>query len=410
MTALQVGLDQGHGARARWGMLAILFFARTCVAFQFQSVAATGTQLVSELSIDYTVLGTLVGLYMLPGVVLAMPGGALGQRFGDKRVALWGAALMLAGGGIVAASHAPFLLGVGRIVSGSGAVLLNILLAKMVTDWFGKDKIVLAMAIFVTSWPLGIALALVALAPLAAAVSAQWALWIAAAACGCALLVLTAYRAPPALAGAADTSKLPLSPSERSLSLLSGCVWAFFNVAFAVLPVFGPAFIAAAGVPAATAAATVSLILWTSIVAVPLGGWIAQRVGARDRLLYGCLTGMLLVAVAIAQMTGPAWACILFGVLAGPPAGLIMAMPGEALRPRNRSMGMGMYYAVYYLAMAALMPLAGALRDATHNAAMPLYLAALLLAGAAGAVWAFRVVQRATLSRPAAAPGPSNGR
>lgn len=404
---LPLDLDPRQGARARWSVLALLFFARTVVAFQFQSVAAVGTRLVSELSIDYTVLGTLVGLYMLPGAVLAIPGAALGQRFGDKRVALWGAALMLAGGCIVAASHTPSVLGVGRIVSGSGAVLLNILLAKMVTDWFGKDKIVVAMAIFVTSWPLGIALALVALAPLAAAISLKWALWSAAAACGCAFLVLTAYRAPPAAGGGAGTSKLPLSRSELSLSLLSGCVWALFNVAFAVLPVFGPAFIAAAGVPAATAAATVSLTLWTTIIAIPLGGWIAQHVGARDRLLFGCLAGMLLVAVAIAQLTGPAWACILFGVLAGPPAGLIMAMPGEALRPLNRTMGMGLYYVVYYLSMTALLPLAGALRDATNNAAMPLYFAAVMLAGAAGAVRAFRRVQRATLAA-AAGSGPGN--
>jgi predicted MFS family arabinose efflux permease len=405
MTALPTERGLWLGAHARWMVLAILFLARTIVAFQFQSVAAVGTRLVAELSIDYTVLGTLVGLYMLPGVLLAIPGGALGHRYGDKRVALWGAALMLAGGGIVAAGDSPVLVGVGRIVSGSGAVLLNILLAKMVTDWFGKDKIVLAMAIFVTSWPLGIALALVALPPIAAALTTPMALWTTVAACACAFLLLAVYRAPPGAASAQVVAKVPLSRSEWSLSLLSGCVWAFFNVAFAVLPVFGPAFMAAAGVPAATAAATISLTLWVTILSVPLGGWIAQNVAARDLLMVGCFGAMLLVTIAIAQLMGPAWACILFGALSGPPAGLIMAMPGAVLRPQNRAFGMGVYYAVYYLSMATLMPAAGALRDATGNAAMPLYFGAALLAAAAGASWVFRRIQRAAPSPVANASG-----
>ena len=376
-------------------VLAILFLARTVVAFQFQSVAAVNTSLVPELSIDYATLGTLVGLYMLPGVVLAIPGGVLGHRFGDKRVALWGAALMLAGGGVVAASHAPVLLGLGRIVSGSGAVLLNILLAKMITDWFGEREIVLAMAIFVTSWPLGIGLALVALASLAAVLSTQFALWTTAAACACAFLLIAAYRVPPGLASAPVTAKVSLDRREWSLSLLSGCVWALFNVAFAIVPVFGPAFMATGGVPAATAAATISLTMWVTILSLPLGGWIAQHVGARDLLMYGCFAAMLLVLIGMARLLAPAVACILFGVLAGPPPGLIMAMPAQALRPQNRATGMGVYYAVYYLSMTALMPVAGALRDATGNAAMPLYFAAALLTGAAGALWAFRLIQRA---------------
>jgi len=122
-------------------MLAILFIARTAVGFQFQSVAALGPVMVTELSIDYATLGTLVGLYMLPGVLLAVPGGVLGQRFGDKRVSLIGVGLMILGGLMVAARATSWTVGLGRAVSGTGAVLLNILLAKMVTDWFARREI-----------------------------------------------------------------------------------------------------------------------------------------------------------------------------------------------------------------------------------------------------------------------------
>ena len=61
---------------------------------------------------------------------------------------------------------------------------------------------------------------------------------------------------------------------------------------------------------------------------------------------------------------------------------------------RNRASGMGVYYACYYGAMALLTPLAGLLRDATGNAAAPLFFAAGLMGASAGVLLAFRALQR----------------
>jgi hypothetical protein len=67
----------------RWIMLAVLFTVRTVMGIQFQSVASTSLYLIDDLAIDYTRLGMLIGLYSLPGVFLAFPGGLIGKRFGD---------------------------------------------------------------------------------------------------------------------------------------------------------------------------------------------------------------------------------------------------------------------------------------------------------------------------------------
>src|SRR5262249_6871317 len=120
----------------RWVILAALFLARLAMAVQFQTVGALGPMLVDTLRIDYALLGTLIGLYMLPGVVVALPGGLLGQRFGAKRVTLLGLALMAAGGVLMAASGGFGAIAAGRLLTGVGAVLMNIMLTKMVADWF----------------------------------------------------------------------------------------------------------------------------------------------------------------------------------------------------------------------------------------------------------------------------------
>ena len=64
-------------ASNRWFILAVLFLARTAMGFQFQSIASVSPFLIDELAIDYAMLGTLIGLYMLPGILFALPGGVL---------------------------------------------------------------------------------------------------------------------------------------------------------------------------------------------------------------------------------------------------------------------------------------------------------------------------------------------
>ena len=144
--------------RHRWFIMAIIFLARTTMAMQFQSIAPVAPLVVADLGITYAQLGLLIGLYLLPGTVLALPGGLLGQRFGNRRVALSGLALMVIGGFVVASSHSLWPVRAGRLLSGAGGVLLNLILAKMTAEWFAGKEISTAMSIMLISWPFGIGL------------------------------------------------------------------------------------------------------------------------------------------------------------------------------------------------------------------------------------------------------------
>jgi predicted MFS family arabinose efflux permease len=88
------------------------------MGFQFQSVASLSSFVVTELGINFTQLGLLIGFYLLPGVVIAYPSGLLSQRFGDKRIAILGMTLMVVGGGLTAFGHSYAIFLVGRLISG----------------------------------------------------------------------------------------------------------------------------------------------------------------------------------------------------------------------------------------------------------------------------------------------------
>ena len=180
-----------------WLILATLTLARTTMGFQFQSVAAVGPVLTSESIISYTELGVLIGIYLLPGALFAIPGGWFGKRFGDKRVVLTGLAMMTLGGATLAISEVYEVMFVGRLVSGLGAVLLNVLVTKMVTDWFAEHRIATAMGVLISSWPLGIAIALLTLSPLESWIGLRLTFFVPVAICAIALLLVAAVYTNP---------------------------------------------------------------------------------------------------------------------------------------------------------------------------------------------------------------------
>ena len=114
---------------------------------------------MAEFAIDNGQVGTLVGLFMLPGLVFALPGGLLGKRFGDRRIVMMGMAAMILGGVLSGVAQSYALISVGRLISGVGGVFLAVLMAKMVTDWFAGKELFLGMSIFIIGWPVGIAAA-----------------------------------------------------------------------------------------------------------------------------------------------------------------------------------------------------------------------------------------------------------
>jgi hypothetical protein len=135
-----MAIHGNEALRNRWGILAVLFAVRLTMGFRFQSVAAVAPLLERELGVSLADIGVLIGLYFTPGVALALPGGAIGQRFGDKTTVLGALLLMLAGGLAMALSESWSIQVAGRLVAGTGGVMLNVQMTKMVTDWFAAAR------------------------------------------------------------------------------------------------------------------------------------------------------------------------------------------------------------------------------------------------------------------------------
>jgi predicted MFS family arabinose efflux permease len=379
----------------RWFMLALLFLARTAMGLQFQTVGSVGPFLVDSLGFQYAAIGALIGFYLLPGVFVSLPGGLLGERFGAKQIVVAGLALMFAGGVLMGMSASFAALSCGRLLSGTGAVLINVLLTKMVADWFAGREIATAMAILVTSWPAGIALGLLGFAPLAKWLGWQAVMQLAAfVPLPCLIATAVLYRDPPGLIPAHSQFELKLSAREWTLVSIAGLVWATYNVGYILLVSFLPGHLADRGYGLTEAYALVSWLGWCLIAVVPVGGYLADRLGRSDLVMAA---GFIVTAAAAMLLAGASPTLAAFAAAAiavGLPAGPIMTLPAAAVRAQNRATGMGIYFTWYYALMASIPALAGLARDVTHDSGTPVYCAALMLAAAFISLAAFRFFAR----------------
>ena len=384
---------------SRWVGLGALTLARAGMGFQFQSVAAVSPFISDALGLDKAQLGWLIGLYLLPGIAFALPGGLLGRRFGDKRLVLVGLLLMAAGGLWLAAAGSLLSACAARVVSGTGAVMLNVLMTKMVADAFDGKERLLAMSILINAWPIGIGLALLVVGPLGQA--AGWPMGIASSAMLAAIgfvLVLTVYRGPTPNAAVPDAGLglATVSRAEWKLLLVASMPWLLYNAAFQIEMSFLPSWLLERGLGVAGAGSLVALNAVLFVVGVQAGGIVLKRTRHPDLVCHVGVAAWCVTLIALTTPTSPLPWIVVGGLLGGMPAAAFVSLPAECLRPASRSAGMGVFFTVYYLGCATLPTLAGVLYDRSGGAAA-LAMASALALIALPVLWYFH---RATARLP----------
>ncbi len=373
----------------RWGILAVLFVVRATMAFQFQSVAAVAPLLGTTFGVSIADIGVLIGLYFAPGIILALPGGAIGQKFGDKQTALGALLLMLSGSLATALAASWDVQVIGRLVAGAGGVILSVQLTKMLTDWFAGREIATAMAILVNSWPAGIAVSLMTL-PLIGTGCGVEAVHFAVAAfvgCGIALIALF-YRRPPDVAAASTTAARLDRPTVFAV-IIAGLIWGLFNIGFAIVFSFGPSMLVERGWSIAAAGSAISIVLWGAVFSVPFGGILADRTKRPQTILVVASLVFAMLMILLPRTSAVILAVSALGLISGPPAGPIMSLPARVLQPATRAIGMGLFFTMFYGAMMLGPVIGGSLAKWSGTAATAFDFGAAMLLVCPPLLWVF---------------------
>lgn len=382
--------------RSALAALASLVAVRLAAGLQFHSVAVVAPLIIQGLGLSYTQVGSLIGAYVLPAVLLSIPGGLVVQRFGDRRVLLVALALAVAGAAATSVADGFALMIAGRVLAGIGGALLQIIVMKMATERFTGPLMTTATGTALASWPLGIALALALLGLVAEA--AGWRAALAVVAAYPLLALAFVLRAP----GVFPDSRASSPPRLRDFagSQLDGLLpalaislsWLVLNSGFSAFLSFAPTWLADIGRPLDRAGAVVSLTGWALVAAQPWGGWIADRLRRPTLVLF---TGTLVSAAAMWLTLATGGAEPLF-VLSGLAMGLVPGVLGAALamsvRLEQRALAFGIFATGSGAGSMIGPSLAGLATDLAGTPAAAIVLAgALYVASLAPWVWARRM-------------------
>ena len=379
----------------RWMILFLLFFARISLGFQFQTMGSVSSQVIDELDFNYTQIGSLIGLFMVPGLFLAIPAGLTGNFFSDKFIIGLGLITLGLGGGIAGLSETYELFFAGRLISGIGFVFSTIFFAKVTKDWFEGKELATAMSILVMSWPFGIAMGQIGHGWLATNFDWRWAFVIASSYCAIsALLIMVLLHSPPHIRSEKIRFGLRLTRNELLLTLLASSAWGFFNAGYVVYLSFGPSILIAQGINTVSALGIISIASWVMIFSGALCGYIADRSGRPALIVFICLTFSMLSLSLLCFTTANLISVLIFGLIGMAPAGLIMALAAKAMRPENRAIGMGIFFMGQFFLQGPAPGIAGWIYDNMLNPTFPLLFAIFLFLATALTTVVFNLLSK----------------
>ncbi|MBL3687246.1 MFS transporter [Leucobacter zeae] len=206
-----------------WMMLAVMVFGQAATTVVVATPAFLIPYFTQQRGMGLAGAGLLAGMPNL-GLVLALfLWGALADRIGERRVLLVGLGLSTVAVVLSMLAGDAFWLGAALVLSGAMTACINNTSGRLITGWFPAHRRGLVMGIRQTCQPLGMAIAAVAIPPIAAGAGLAAAfgfggalLVVSLVACAC-----TVVDSPGAHAPAAGTdAERPANPYRGSAALV----------------------------------------------------------------------------------------------------------------------------------------------------------------------------------------------
>jgi len=369
-----------HLSSRRWLVLASSVVSFFAVGVTFFAVPPLIPELVQRYGLNNFRVGLLMGAIAIPAILLSIPLGSAIDRWSARRTGLAGLLLMGLAGVLFATAPTYAVLLLARLLFGIGGLIMNLLLARLISTAFASRELSLAMGIFNAVYPASMIVIFTLHPRIMSALGWRGEL-MAFAALAFAATPLHMAAVPPS-SRSIGPAGIPVSePARPTLPLIALALsWMFFFGAFASVFTFAPQW-AGGG---SRGLLVVTAITWVSLLSNPLVGLAIDRTG--HPALWGG-TGQLffagiLMAMALAVFS-PLAAMLLVGITAATVPTAVYSLPSRLAPPSSVGFAFGFITAFSNLGTVLGPAAAGALRDRFASwTPVWLALAAMALAGA----------------------------
>ena len=369
----------------------VLVFGATALAmlgtyYTYDSVGPVATLLSRQLGFSDLQIGSLNAVYSLPNIFLPLVGGILIDRYGARTVMLATSVICLAGASLTALGDHFALMLCGRFLFGTGAETLFVSITTALAQWFVGRHFVLWYTLNMSLGRLGSYLADRSPSFARPLYEHGWQapLWLAAGFAGIAFLGALVYwwtdrdqakrGVRTAFAGGEPIHWANLFRLRREYWYLVGVCVAFYGVIFPFRSTFAIKFFQETrGLTLEDASRTNSYVFLAAIIATPMFGLLADRIGRHALLLVG---GSLLLPLSFVCLGAPQVSLWIPTTLLGTSFSLVPAIlwPSVAkyAEPGQRGTAFGLITLVQQTGLTLVNLCAGYLNDRAIDYGSPL--------------------------------------
>lgn len=332
---------------SNWPAIWAIYAGGLVAGAYMTKVAPALPGLRGELGLTLVESGLIATTFNLMGMLVGMLAGVLCDRFGHKRLAVFGLIVLAAGGALGAAASgfaslllARFLEGVGFIAFVVSAVALINAAAATPRD---RAK---ALGLWSSYMPTGGTIALLA-APVLIGAWGWRGLWLVFALLAVVSLIVLARLVPASHRGQVSSMRLVVESMRNAGNITMALLFAFYVAQWTSIMVWLPTFlIEEHRLAAGTAAFATALFVLANIPGNLTGGWLLAR-GLRRRTLV--VAGATCAALCEAGMFADALPAsvrftlvLVFSFSAGViPAAVFSGLPVHARTPQHIGTGNG---------------------------------------------------------------------
>jgi MFS family permease len=361
----------------RWSVLVAISVAMFGNYYVYDSIAPVADSLQKLLGFSDTQIGTLNAIYSLPNIIVVLIGGIIVDRFGTRLSTLFFAIICSVGAFVTAISPSFPVMAAGRLIFGLGAESMIVAITVAIGQWFVGRQLGFAF---------GVNLSIARAGSYSADYSTTWfkhlydqgwqpPLFLAFGFSLIAVVACIVYYAMDRRV-ARDYDVPEPTPSDRfvlsdlwrfdrSFWYVIGLCVTFYSVIFPFRSTFAIKYFQHAhGVTLQEAGALNGYVFLAAIVATPLFGLMADRVGHRAAFMaFGCF---LLAAVfpILAYTNANLWVTtVMIGIAFSLIPAIIWPVVPYLVEPQRLGTAYGLMTMVQAMGLTAINLLAGALND-----------------------------------------------
>lgn len=363
----------------RWKIALLCYLCVITFAFVFQSLPPIIGEIKAAFRLSYTQVGILMSLFALPGIFFTIPAGRISDKYGMKFTGITSLIITIIGTLIVALDRSYFMLGLGRAISGLGALSLIIVAAQLLTHWFIGENLGMVMGIYNTAMPAGTIIAFNTFGVIGHRYGWQLPIWLTVALSALTLIIYTfVYREPPDLPDKLKKNKYDNSGATPSLIKvirvsgwpiwLVGLSWLLYNAAAIAFLTFGPDYFNHLGFSIASANLIASFFMWGALLISPIIGYSINRYFTKEFLIiFGSIAMALILLFTPIAGGAVVPLMVLLGLAAALVPAPIFALPADVMEPGNIGLGFGIITSCLNIGIVAGPYLVGLLRDQTGS-------------------------------------------